>query len=132
VRAYAVSVLDDGSNGMRQRDSLVLANLLLANPENFGPGHAARPNWAGRNLEESSQTFGQLFESVPASLDPAGDPRINWRPAPGSPLASGGLSAFTGTLADRAGSFVVPTSYRGAAAPGGPAWWDGWTVYYVQ
>lgn len=132
VRAFAVSVVDDGSNGMRQRDSLMLSNLLLANPENFGPGHASRSNWAGRNLEESSQTFSQLFTSIPASLEPSGDPRINWRPAGGSPLASGGLTNFSGTLATRAGTFVVPTSYRGAAAPGGPAWWDAWTVYYVR
>jgi hypothetical protein len=132
VRGFGVAVLDDGSNGMRQRDSLVLSNLLLANPENFGPGHASRSNWAGRNLEESSQTFSQLFNSMPASPDPAGDPRINWTPASGSPLASGGLTTFTGTLANRAGSFVVPTSYRGAADPAGPPWWDAWTVYYVR
>jgi hypothetical protein len=132
VRGFAVAVLDDGSNGMRQRDSLLLSNLLLANPENFGPGHAARANWAGRNLEESSATFTQLFTGMPASPDPAGDPRVNWTPPSGSPLASEGLTTFTGTLADRAGTFIVPTSYRGAAAPGGPAWWADWTVYYVR
>jgi hypothetical protein len=132
VRAYAVSILDDGSNGMRQRDSLVISNLLLANPDNFAPDHAARPNWANRNLEESSLSFSQLFVGMPASPDPAGDPRINWTPASDSPLASAGLTSFTGTLAERAGTFVVPTSYRGAAAPAGPAWWADWTVYYVR
>jgi hypothetical protein len=132
VRAYAVSILDDGSNGMRQRDSLVISNLLLANPDNFAPGHAARPNWPDRNLEESSLTFSRLFVGMPASPEPTGDPRINWTPANDSPLVSAGLTSFTGTLADRAGTFVVPTSYRGAAAPAGPAWWADWTVYYVR
>jgi hypothetical protein len=130
--AHGVSIVDDPSNVMRQRDSLVLSNLLLTNPQNFAPGHAERGTWAGRNLEESSITFPQLFAGMPASPDPAGDPRINWTPAPGSPLATGGMTSFSGTLAARAGSFIVPTSYRGAAAPGGPAWWDGWTVYYLR
>lgn len=132
LRAYGVSIVDDASNLMRQRDSLELRNLFLANLENFEPGRAARPTWAGRNLEESSATFTQLFTGMPASPDPAGDPRINWRPAGGSPLASGGMTSFSGTLAARAGDFVVPTSYRGAAAPGGPGWWDNWTVYYLR
>ncbi len=129
---YGVSILDDASNAMRQRDSLALANLLLANPQNFGPGHAERGTWAGRNLEESSLTFSQLFAGMPVSPDPAGDPRVNWTPAAGSPLAGGGMTSFSGTLAARAGEFIVPTSYRGAAAPGGRAWWDQWTVYYLR
>jgi hypothetical protein len=132
VLAYGVSILDDPSNAMRQRDSLDLRNLFLANTQNFEPGRAARPTWAGRNLEESTASFSQLFAGMPASPDPAGDPRINWMPTAGSPLAGGGLTSFSGTLATRAGSFIVPTSYRGAAAPGGPAWWDGWTVYYLR
>jgi hypothetical protein len=129
---YGVAIVDDASNSMRERDSLDLRNVFLANAENFEPGRAARPTWAGRGLEESSLTFSQLFTGMPASPDPAGDPRINWSPSGGSPLATGGMTGFSGTLAARAGSFVVPTSYRGAAPPGGPAWWDGWTVYYLQ
>ena len=26
----------------------------------------------------------------------------------------------------------VNTSYLGAAAPGGPKWWQGWTAYYIN
>lgn len=129
---YGVSIIDDASNELRQRDSLDLRNILLANPDNFEPGRAARQTWAGRSLEESSASFTQLFAGMPASPDPAGDPRINWTPAQDSPLGSGGLTSFSGRLAARAGTFVVPTSYRGAAAPGGPAWWDAWTVYYLR
>jgi hypothetical protein len=132
LQAYGVSILDDASNAMRERDSLDLRNLFLANAENFEPGRAARATWAGRNLEESSAPFSQLFTGMPASPDPAGDPGINWTPAPGSPLATGGMTSFSGTLAARGGDFIVPTSYRGAAAPGAPAWWDGWTVYYLR
>jgi hypothetical protein len=128
---FAIAIQDQTSQSMRQRDSLSIWNLLLAsNPENFPPGQAA--NWTGRNVEQSSLNFSQLFTGMPASPDPVGDPRINWTPATGSPLATGGLTTFTGTLAARAGDFIVPTSYRGAAAPGGPEWWSDWTVYYMR
>jgi hypothetical protein len=132
VLNFAVSIVDASSNEMRQLDSLALHNLLLANHENFAPGFADAGNWAGKNLEESALTFSDLFTGMPASPDPAGDPRINWTPRGGSPLATGGLTTFGGPLAARAGTFVVPTSYRGAAAPGAAAWWDAWTVYYLR
>jgi hypothetical protein len=128
---WVVAIQDESSQQMRQRDSLSIWNMLLAsNPENFMPGQAGY--WNGRNVEISSLNYPHLFVGMPAAPDPAGDARINWTPAVDSPLATGGLTTFTGTLADRAGDFVVPTSYRGAAAPGGPAWWSGWTVYYLR
>jgi hypothetical protein len=128
---WSIAIQDESSQQLRQRDSLLVSNLLLAsNPENFMPGQSE--HWAGRNVEVSSLNYPQLFVGMPASPDPMGDARINWTPAGGSPLATGGLTSFSGTLADRAGTFIVPTSYRGAAAPGGPAWWGGWTVYYLR
>jgi hypothetical protein len=132
VLNYAVSIIDQQSDQMRQRDSLALWNLLLANHDNFAPDFGNRANWAGKNLEESTLTFSDLFTGMPASPAPEGDPRINWTPVAGSPLATGGLTTFSGPLAARAGTFVAPTSYRGAAAPAGPAWWDGWSVYYMR
>ena len=39
------------------------------------------------------------------------------------------MSSFTGRILSKAGAFIVPTSYLGAAAPGGAKWWTGWTVY---
>jgi hypothetical protein len=39
------------------------------------------------------------------------------------------MAAFSGAIAAKAGSFVVPTTYRGAADPAGPKWWEGWTYY---
>ncbi|MFN2564894.1 MAG: hypothetical protein ABR499_07795 [Gemmatimonadaceae bacterium] len=131
---HAISILDAESNQMRQLDSLALWNLFLANLENFAPApdFADRANWAGRNLEESSATFSQLFVGMPASPALEGDPRINWRPSPGSALASGGLTTFGDPLATLAGTFIVPTTYRGAADPAGRDWWASWTVYYMR
>jgi hypothetical protein len=128
---WAIAIQDEPSRQMRLRDSLSISNLLLAsNSDNFMPGQAGF--WDGQNVEVSSLNYSQLFVGMPASPDPMGDARINWTPAAGSPLATGGRTTFTGTLADRAGTFIRPTSYRGAAAPGGPAWWNGWTVYYLR
>ena len=57
---------------------------------------------------------------------------FDWTPVAGSPAATGGLTTFTGKLATAAGSAVTATAYRGAAAPGGTKWWQGWTVYNQQ
>ena len=56
---------------------------------------------------------------------------FDWSPATGSPIATGGLSAFTADpkIAARAGTFITATAYRGAAAPGGAKWWANWTNY---
>jgi hypothetical protein len=129
---HAVSIVDASSDEMRQRDSLALWNVFLSNADNFAPNFARRENWVGKNLEESTLTFSELFTGMPAAPAPEGDPRINWRPPAGSRLATGGLTTFSGPLAERAGAFISPTSYRGAAAPGGPDWWASWTVYYMR
>ena len=47
----------------------------------------------------------------------------------GSAAATGGLATFTGAIATKAGTVVTATAYRGAAAPGGPKWWAGWTNF---
>jgi hypothetical protein len=39
------------------------------------------------------------------------------------------MAAFTGAISTKAGSFITPTAYRGAADPNGPRWWNGWTSY---
>jgi hypothetical protein len=54
---------------------------------------------------------------------------FDFTPTTGSPIASGGLATFTGSIATKAGTFVTGTSYLGAAAPGGTKWWTGWTNY---
>jgi hypothetical protein len=58
--------------------------------------------------------------------------QFDWRPAAGSPIATGGLTDFSTLppqLQAAAGSFITPTAYRGAASPNGPRWWEGWTSY---
>jgi hypothetical protein len=39
------------------------------------------------------------------------------------------MDTFSASIAARAGTFITPTAYRGAADPDGPKWWEGWTIY---
>ena len=82
------------------------------------------------NLTLSAATAASLFVAIPAvGATPTNVAEFDFTPAANSPIASGGLSTFTGAMLAKAGTFVTPTAYMGAAAPGGPKWWAGWTSY---
>jgi len=80
---------------------------------------------------ETATTATSLFLAVPTA-EPANGTALDFTPAAGSAAATGGLDAFTGDIATKAGTFITPTVYRGAAAPGGPKWWQGWTNFAVN
>lgn len=75
---------------------------------------------AGASTASLFTTF-TMPATAPASFD--------WAPPVGSLAASGGLTTFSGNMATAAGTVVLGTAYRGAAAPGGTKWWAGWTSY---
>ncbi|MBM3908202.1 MAG: fibronectin type III domain-containing protein [Gemmatimonadetes bacterium] len=78
----------------------------------------------------AATTAASLFAALPAaSASPAGPSAFDFTPVAGSPIATGGLSTFTGKLAAKAGTAVTGTAFLGAAAPTGPKWWLGWTNY---
>lgn len=88
---------------------------------------------AGNAIEAGTAPTASLFTAFPAAIDNATTAAaFDWTPAANSPIATGGLAAFTGKLAAAAGTAVTGTAYRGAAAPGGPKWWQGWTTYARQ
>ena len=111
---------------------LAVRNLLFADvPVVFqsGTGQYAF-DLAGNGLVNSAATTASLFTAFPTTVDATTTETVfDWRPAPASAAATGGLATFTGKLATKAGTFVTGTSYVGAAAPGGDAWWNGWTIY---
>ncbi len=90
---------------------------------------------AANSLEHGSAATASLFTAFPANTSGATTAAsFDWTPAAGSPIATGGLTDFTtlpALLRGTADGFIVPTAYRGAAAPTGPKWWQGWT-YYAQ
>jgi hypothetical protein len=78
-------------------------------------------------IVEGTATAQSLFTAMPTP--PTNAAQLDWTPPAASPIATGGLATFTGALATKAGTFVVGTSFRGAADPAGAKWWQGWTNY---
>ena len=129
----AISVRDAFTDELRTRDSLMLRNILLSgNASNFEPAgtnFGQSTSFTNASIDSTTVAPTALFVSLPAA-NPTGAAVLDWTPAPGSPAVGGGLTTFPAIIAARAGTFIVPTTYRGAVDPAGPKWWDGWTVYY--
>jgi hypothetical protein len=117
--------------------NLIIRNLLLAeNSRTFALANgqfpveadsaATKTSW---NIETVAGTTGALFTSFPARPAAPTLATMDWTPPTASPAATGGTGAFTGKLLEVGGTFVTGTTYRGAAAPGGEKWWQGWTNY---
>jgi hypothetical protein len=100
----------------------------------FQPAVAVPQNQYSFDLPTNALTAGvaisqSLFVAVPVPLSSPGDvTALDWTPN-GTTISSGGSTIFTGRIITKAGTFVVPTSYLGAADPNGTKWWAGWTVY---
>jgi len=134
-----ISLRDSTTNNRFQVDSLIARNIYFAENggtdggfdatgTNFGQASA----FAARNsniVVGTGVTATSLFTALPAT--PTNGASLDWSPAANSPIATGGLAAFTADprIAARVGTFITPTAYRGAAAPGGSKWWEGWTNY---
>ena len=115
---------------------LAVRNVLIAESAvvfQTGTGQNAFDLTANSIIQDNAAiatTLLTAFPSVIGSTTTAA--ALDWTPAAASAAASGGLTTFTGKLATAAGTTVAPTTYRGAAAPGGAKWWQGWTVYSQQ
>ncbi len=85
---------------------------------------------AANSLTLSAASTSAQFAAIPAiGALPASINDFDFTPLASSSIATGGMSTFTGAILTKAGTFVTPTAYHGAVAPGGPKWWAGWTVY---
>ena len=133
----AMSIRDQATWDRVAAGSLLVRNLLLAeNAKTFtlasgqfpaeADSAATKTAW---NVQTVAGTTGSLFTSFPARPAAPTLASMDWTPPAGSAAATGGTGAFTGTLATVGGTFVTGTDYRGAAAPGGEKWWQGWTNY---
>ena len=139
-----ISLRDSTSNNRFVVDSLIVRNLYfaengaLASGANFdatGTNFGQESAFAARNsnivVGDAAVTAASLFTSLPTVSGTTNGASFDWSPAASSPIATGGLSSFTADprIAARVGTFITPTAYRGAAAPGGTKWWAGWTNY---
>lgn len=95
------------------------ATLFQAGQQTYGaPG----------NLEHAAATTAaSLFTALAAN--PATTADLDWSLAAAVAPRTGGVTVFTGDLANRAAGFATGTAYRGAADPAGTKWWTGWTEY---
>ena len=141
----AISLRDSTSNNRFLVDSLTIRNLFFADNGSqvagaqfdvassslFGTQAAFEARNSAIQVAAGTVTAASLFTALPEVTGLTTAAQFDWTPAANSPIATGGLASFTGTpgIAARAGTFITPTTYRGAAAPGGPKWWEGWTSY---
>ena len=128
----AVSLRDASTKQRIDAGDLQLRNLLLAeNGAVFQPqtGSTVQStvDLAENAIEVAQASAASLFLALP--LDPSTAAHFDWTPSASSPARSGGLASFSGAIAQKAGTVVTPTAYRGAADPAGPRWWQGWTHY---
>lgn len=108
-------------------------NLFVQNNEALQSGQQTTDLVATNNTIDAVTTTAQLFTKLPATsaTSPGAPGDFDWSLSATSPARVGGLANFTGLgdLTARAGIFIVPTTYRGAADPNGAKWWEGWTEY---
>jgi len=132
-----LTVRDSSTNNRRLADSLVIRNVLFSeNGATLDPGAAnfTQPAlFATAALDSTSTATTAIFTGVPALTAVPTTAALSFSLSASSPAATGGLATFTGALAARVGNYfggsLAGTSYRGAVAPGGVAWWQGWTSY---
>jgi hypothetical protein len=127
-----ISVRDASTFRRESQDSLIVSNILFAeNAAGNFDADSVKQRLGAAGFDSSGVTAASLFTAFPATINASTTvASFDWTPAAASPAATGGLNAFTGLVGARAGTFIQPTSYRGAAAPAGPKWWEGWTVYF--
>jgi hypothetical protein len=114
---------------------LAVRNILIAETAlafQTGTGQNAF-DLAANNIVQDPVLTTALFTAFPATIGTTTTAAaFDWTPAAASAAATGGLATFIGKLAAAAGTTVTATAYRGAAAPGGAKWWQGWTIYAQQ
>ena len=111
------------------------ANTSGANFDPTGTNFGQESSFTARNsniiVAAGTVTAASLFTALPTVTASTTGAAFDWSPSLSSPLATGGLATFAADpkIAARAGTFITPTAYRGAAAPGGAKWWANWTSY---
>ncbi len=122
----AFAIRDASTTARTTAGDLIVSNVLTA--DNAVLFQAGQQVVDSTSLVKSTATTASLFTLFPTAATSAAS--FDWTPSANSPLRTGGLSTFPAAVAAKAGSFVTPTSYVGAADPNGAKWWAGWTVYF--
>jgi hypothetical protein len=123
----ALSVRDATTTARLTAGDMLVANVLGA--ENGSLLHAGQQPYdtTANSVASVAGSAASLFTLLPT--DPTNGTQFDWAPAPNAAQRTGGMTTFPANIAARAGTFITPTAYRGAADPNGPKWWAGWTNY---
>ncbi len=139
-----ISLFDSTSTFLRlQDDSLNIRNVLsIDNGRTFDVAGATNrfgteDKFTGANIVTSTDAAHTLFVSIPsAATTIATGASLDWRPAAGSAIRTGGTgTTLPGRIGNRVSNFfggsLAGTTYRGAVEPDATTpWYAGWTVYY--
>lgn len=128
----AFGLRDSTSTKVRLTDGVLdIRNVqVVESPSIFttaSSGFVLTDSVARNIVRDGAGTTAALFTAFTMPATTAAS--FDWTPVAGASIATGGLQTFAGNLATAAGTFVLGTGYRGAAAPGGTKWWAGWTNY---
>jgi hypothetical protein len=143
-QGIGLNVRDLATDSLRMRDSLTISNVVFNENAggNFDAAAACTASGSGGSCGTAANFPGAtgtavntstLFAALPAPGTVPTTGTLDWTPAAGSALASGGMSTFSARIAARTQSFfgaaMQGTPYVGAADPSGAKWWLGWTSY---
>jgi hypothetical protein len=136
ARAGSTQTPDIATTDLAMRNILFLETSAAAPMFEAGSGRFNFDATANA-LTAGAATTQATFTAFPATTDDNTTvTAFDWTPVAGSAPATGGLATFpTGKIATKAtgasstGNTFAGTAYVGAAAPGGPKWWQGWTKY---
>jgi hypothetical protein len=123
----ALSIRDATTTARVTAGDMLVANVLgVENNELLHTGQQAYDTNANA-VVSAAGSAASLFNLLPS--DPTNASQFDWAPTTNAPQRTGGMTTFPATIAAKAGTFITPTEYRGAADPAGPKWWEGWTIY---
>lgn len=131
--AGALSIRDAETSARIAAGDLTVRNQYLA--DNGKVFHQGTLDLVANDIEVAAAgvTAASLFTKLPATTSAATTAAdFDWSLKAGIAPATGGLTTFAGQLAARAGGFVQPTTFRGAADATGAKWWSGWSVYAIR
>ncbi len=141
----AISMFQAETNTRFTEDSLDIRNIIFAeNAANYDPDdatnrYAQAAKFTGRGHVVHGGDARSLFPGLFAAGAVPATASLDFRPAAGTPVATGGLNSFAGLprIQARVNGYpyaggLVATSYAGAVAPGGEQWYAGWTNYARQ
>ncbi len=125
----AIGYRDADSKARETAGLLSIKNVLIVeSPVAFQAGQQTYDAAGNAVIFDATSTAASIFTKFPTGA-PNSVADFDWSLSASSPARTGGLTTFTGDLLGRAGSFITPTTYRGAADPNGPKWWEGWSYY---